>query len=438
MSFAFSSIRPHRRVSIACLSLLLVHFAVCIQASSQQRLPLSRHRGWEMLERIKDDLRKHYYDSNFHGMDLDARFKSAREKIKEAQTNGQIYAILAQLLTELNDSHTIFLPPSWRLKVDYGFQMQHIGEECYVISVTPESDASKQGLRQGDLILSIDGFAPSRQNLKKIKYSYFSLQPRDGMTLNVRGYDGQTKTLTLKMRIVSGNELLKERKRAEQFFEPRYYEVDRNVIVCKLPHFYLSDKEIDRLIKQVKGRQTLILDLRGNPGGLVSTVQYFVGYFFKEPITIAQRKDRKGITAISSTSHGANYSNASLIVLIDSESKSGSEVFARTMQLKKRGVVIGDRSAGAVMISETFAHGFNRAFVDDFRNLGFGANITIADMIMPDNASLEYRGVSPDTLVLPSALDLSERRDPVLSFAVQLAGAQLDPVKAASIFPPDK
>jgi len=93
-----------------------------------------------MLDTIKDELKRNYYDPAFHGMNLDTRFKEADAKIKQSTSMGQVLGIIAQVLIELNDSHTFFLPPGRSSRTDYGWVMQMIGEKCYVVAVKPGSD----------------------------------------------------------------------------------------------------------------------------------------------------------------------------------------------------------------------------------------------------------------------------------------------------------
>lgn len=96
-------------VLIVCLRLIASH--ALQSALAQPDLNFQRERGRAMLRTIKDDLKKNYYDTNFHGMDVEARFSAADEKMKEAQSVGQVFGIIAQALIDLNDSHTFFLPP---------------------------------------------------------------------------------------------------------------------------------------------------------------------------------------------------------------------------------------------------------------------------------------------------------------------------------------
>jgi C-terminal processing protease CtpA/Prc len=127
---------------------------------------------------------------------------------------------------------------------------------------------------------------------------------------------------------------------------------------------------------------------------------------------------------------GGNTYKGKLVVLIDSRSASASELFARVVQLEKRGTVIGDRSAGAVMRARRFSY---QAGTD--KVIFYGASITDADLIMADGKSLEKVGVTPDELLLPTPADMATKRDPVLSRAAALLGIELSPEKAGAMFP---
>src|SRR6266487_5334984 len=125
---------------IGCLLILLL---VAIEPLQSQQPPskFDIARARDMLSVIKGDLRKNYYDVNYHGMDVDARFKAADDNLKQATSLGQLFGIIAKVLLDLNDSHTFFLPPGRASRTEYGWQAQMIGEKCYVVSVKPHSDA---------------------------------------------------------------------------------------------------------------------------------------------------------------------------------------------------------------------------------------------------------------------------------------------------------
>ena len=92
--------------------------------------------------------------------------------------------------------------------------------------------------------------------------------------------------------------------------------------------------------------------------------------------------------------------------------------------------MIGDRTSGAVMQSESYEHQIGADTV-----IFYAASITDADVIMTDGKSLEGVGVMPDEIVLPSSSDLLHGRDPALSRAAAIAGATLDAEKAGALFP---
>jgi len=119
-----------------------------------------------------------------------------------------------------------------------------------------------------------------------------------------------------------------------------------------------------------------------------------------------------------------------VIVLLDSKSASGSELLARLMQIEKRGIVIGDISAGAVMQSKSYDLEMG---VDTL--VLYGVSITDADVIMSDGKSLEHTGVMPDELIKPTAEEMAANRDPVLARAAELLGVKLDPATAGALFP---
>lgn len=124
-----------------------------------------RDRAKVMLRTIKKDLQKNYYDPAFHGLDLEARFKTAEEKLATAGSLGQLMGVIAQAVLDLQDSHTTFVPPSRTVEVDYGWSIQMIGDRCVVVEVEPGSDAEAKGIKRGDLVLEAQGVQPTRDNL---------------------------------------------------------------------------------------------------------------------------------------------------------------------------------------------------------------------------------------------------------------------------------
>jgi C-terminal processing protease CtpA/Prc len=147
-------------------------------------------------------------------------------------------------------------------------------------------------------------------------------------------------------------------------------------------------------------------------------------------VTIAQRKGRKTDLKPQVAKKHSSPFQGKLIVLVDSRSASAAELFARTVQLEHRGIVLGDLTSGSVMESRHYPMSQG---VDT--KIFYAASITDADLIMSDGKSLEHVGVTPDERILPTAADLAAARDPVLSRAAKLAGVELDPAAAGKLFP---
>lgn len=432
-----------RKFIFAAVGLFLVVGLTAQTLRAQSFDRIERERALTMLGNVKDQLKKHYYDPTIRGMDVEARFKVAEEKIKQSASLGQAFGIIAQVLLELDDSHTKFYPPSRPERVEYGWEMQMIGDECYVTAIKPGSDAAAQGLKEGDRLIAVERFQPTRKEFWKMRYYYNTLSPRAGLNLVVQSPGGQPREMNVKAKVVPGkrildlnnnhevNAVLREMEDDAKLGRHRYYENVGGAFVWKMPSFDLDESSVDEIMSKARGRSAFVLDLRGNGGGREDMLLRLLGHFFEQDVKMADIKTRKESKPVIAKTRGkGNLFDGKVIVLVDSDSGSASEVFARMMQLEKRGTVVGDKSAGAVMRSNyrLYEMGTERVVV-------WGANITNADVIMSDGKSLEKIGVIPDELILPKPIDMAAKRDAVLARALELAGAKIDPAKAGALFP---
>ena len=381
----------------------------------------------QMLKDAADAVKKNYYDPSLHGVDFNAGYHTADQAIRNAASVHEGYEAIAGMLGELDDSHTHFFPPAQPFTVDQGWDMEMVGDKCLVTHVEDGSDAAARGLKPGDQISMVDGVKPSRQNWLNLRYQLRSLSPRSSLHLVVVTPGEQPKTLVVASKVtprraqydLTTNDiwLLYHQEQSDWHrYEPRSVELD-NVMVWKLPVFYLKEADVDSYFRKARKYPALILDLRGNPGGAISVLMHIVGMVFDHDVKIADpvgRDKTKPILAKSSKDHAYK---GKVIVLIDSESGSSSELLARVMQLEKRGLVIGDQSAGAVRQAHIyrFVHGQGVQYA-------YEAEVTIADLKMADGKSLEKTGVVPDEILLPTSQELASGADPQLARALQLAG----------------
>ena len=386
--------------------------------------------GRNALKVIKKDIEKNYYDPTFGGIDLEEHFNKAKEKIDAATSTSQLFGIIAQALVDFDDSHTYFTPPGRASRTDYGWEMQMIGDKCFVVTVDEDSDAEAKGLKVGDQVLAIGGYGPTRQDLWKIQYLYY-LRPQPSMHIGIQSLDGQERALEVMADYKQGRRDAGSGYAWQYEFEELVdlkYEDGDHLIIWKMPTFSLSTGTVDKAMDKIRKFNALILDLRGNGGGAVRTLERLTGYFFDNDLNVADLKGRKKIKPMVAKTRGKRTFKGTLVVLVDSESASASELFARVVQLEQRGVVIGDRTSGSVMQSRHYEHkmGVHRVFF-------YGASITNADVIMADGKSLEKVGVTPDEVILPTVNDLASEHDPVLARAMGLVGTEIEPKEAGAL-----
>lgn len=427
---------PSKITNVALVFSLSLVFG--IQTTPAQIGSSERDIALGMLDITKDSIKKNYYAPNYRGLDLEAVFAQAKAKVKAATTRDELMSIVAQSSLTFNDSHTFFIPPSRSANIEYGWRVSMIGDECYIVAVKPQSDAEAKGLKVGDKVIAVDNYAPTKESLWKMFYRYYSLAPTGSVRLNVQSpNEKQPRTLDVATKITKTSNLVdyemiltKILRRGWDVSEDRYYEFGKDLLVWKMSTFSASEKYVDEMMGKAKGFNSLIIDLRDNGGGYVETMKRLVGYFSESDVKVADEKKRKATKPIVAKTRGADIFKGKLTILVNNNSASASEIFARTMQLQERGKVIGDQTSGAVMESIASTETLGVGSV-----LYFGVSVTVADLIMPDGKSLEKVGVMPDILGLPTGQELAERKDPVLAFAAQQLGVKLSPEQAGQMFP---
>ncbi|MCW5960107.1 MAG: PDZ domain-containing protein [Pyrinomonadaceae bacterium] len=407
------------------------------QVSNAQVTGVDRDRMKVMLKSLKKQIQKEYYDEKYHGIDLDARFSAAEEKLKNIKTVGEGFSVIAQVLLDFNDSHLYFIPPMTNVDVEYGYRAQMNGDGLYVVTVQPKSDAEAKGLKVGDQILSIEGFRPVKKEMWKVNYFYNTLSKRSNLTLDVLS-PGETTPRKLKI-----DAKIKQRPNSltpENIFrisdptsnvdsDKHLFVTLGDMVIWKMPTFLFDKGQVDSLTSKLKGKNKLVLDLRGNGGGFVDTMERLVSYVFDKDIKIADLKGRKPLDPMESKTKGDSAFTGKLVVLIDGRSGSASEIFARLVQLEKRGTVIGETSAGAVLQSRTWSGDSGND-----SSIFYGASITHADVIMSDGKSLEHIGVTPDETIILTGKDIADGLDPVLARATEILGAPISAKQAGGFW----
>jgi C-terminal processing protease CtpA/Prc len=423
-----------RRLIAGCLAAGLLSLTG-VNAAAQQLDDFERARVQTMLEVTRTAIASQYYDSTFRGLDLSARYDTAVARLRAATDFGGALAAVAQFALDLHDSHTFFIPPQRTVRAEYRWDVAMIGDTCYVVSVDAGSDAEKQGVRPGDVVLSVGGFVPTRENLVQLLYLYRILRPQRTLHATLRAPGAAPRTLDLAATIreskhiedltgADGGQdivrLIRDAEKAQADMRPEVVEVGDSMLVWRLPTFAVGTSDIENVFIRARRKNALILDLRGNSGGPVRVMNALLGRLSRDAVTIGIQHERGARSPLVANGVGNDAFTGQLTVLVDSRSASASEVSARVVQLTRRGRVIGDRTAGAVMRARYHGYSIGTQTV-----VFYGVNVTDADLEMSDGGRLEGVGVVPDELVLPTAEDMAAGRDPALARALTLAGKSI-------------
>ncbi|HEY1784626.1 MAG TPA: S41 family peptidase [Pirellulales bacterium] len=164
---------------------------------------------------------------------------------------------------------------------------------------------------------------------------------------------------------------------------------------------------------QTQGMRSLIMDLRGNPGGLLTSSVEVADKFIYDGVIVSTH-GRSSLEDYNYTAHKAGTWDVPLVVLIDGDSASASEIFAGAIRDHHRGTIIGQRSYGKGSVQGIFP----------LAAAGAGVRLTTAKFYSPSGAAISKVGVSPDIVVtraakpVDGAASAASEKDEVLVAAV--------------------
>jgi len=271
-----------------------------------------------------------------------------------------------------------------------------------VISPIDNTPASKAGLKAGDYIVKINNTQVQGKSL---------MEAVDLM----RGPIGSSIEITVRRRGVKKALIFNITREIIQVQSVRSKLIDNNIGYIRLTSFNEnSSKQIKKQIKNLKQKKDLkgyILDLRNNPGGLLSQA-IKISDFFLENGEIVSTKSRK----ISENrkwfaKKGDIIGGKTLIVLINYGSASASEILAGALKDHKRAIILGENSYGKGSVQS----------IIPLKNRG-AIRLTVAKYYLPSGKSISDVGVTPDIEIVEGSEDfkLNSKTDNQLNFALKL------------------
>ena len=299
---------------------------------------------------------------------------------------------LRGMLQSLNDPYSAYLnPEAYKLEQsDVAGSFEGIGAQVAVnkdkqiIIAAPieNSPAAKAGLKAGDVILAVDGKSIVGLSLTET-------------VLLIRGPAGTKVRLQI---LHAGADIPEEIEitRAAITTPSVTYEMRENILYLRINSFSeRTDIELQNVFKTIDLEKTvgIVLDLRDNPGGLVSTVVDVASHFIKEGVILTLR-DNQGKTESISVKPAKIYTDLPMVVLVNQYSASGSEVLSGALQDYKRATV-----AGTVT--------FGKGSYDSFFQLQDGSAIylTIGRWLTPTGKEIEGNGITPDIVLSQTGED---------------------------------
>ena len=300
--------------------------------------------------------------------------------------------------------------------VGLGIELKAAGGALRIVNVITGSPALRGGLVSGDTIIAIDGRSTA------------DLTTDQAANL-LQGAEGSS--VDLMLRSAAGGER-RVRVRREHVEVPSVDDVkivDRaaGIAYLNLTSFQKTTiRELDAALWKLhrEGMKSLVMDLRGNPGGLL-TAAVDVADKFVERGSIVSTRGRSSREDLNYSAHRVGTWRVPLVVLIDGDSASASEIFAGAIRDHRRGTIVGQRSYGKGSVQGIFPLGAG----------GSGIRLTTAKFYSPTGRAYSDVGVSPDVVVRRAAKPVvdsddeqvaaAQQEDAVLKAALQIARQRL-------------
>jgi len=295
-------------------------------------------------------------------------------------------AAIEGMLRSLGDKWSQYLPESESTSFENAVEGQYSGIGVWLRSdesglvgiagVVPTSPAEFANLQEGDLIQSVDGETTQDKSLDTVA-KLLSGKPNTTAILSVNRSE-EILTFSVKRTELRSNPVQLKKLKNE-------------IVLISISEFTRGTARSMRSALAASGaeRSGVILDLRGNPGGLLVEATDVAGAFLNGGTVVEFFKPGKSPEIFNAIGDGD--SKTPLVVLIDRGTASAAEIVAAALQDRNRAVIVGERT-------------FGKAAVQDLTELSNGAAIelTIGYYLTPSGKRLEGQGLDPDILVSPN------------------------------------
>lgn len=264
--------------------------------------------------------------------------------------------------------------------VGLGIELKADNGVLLIVKVITGSPAERAGIKSGDRITSVGGRTTTSLSTDQAANL---LQGEEGSVVEVVVVSPNRKPRTLTVR--------REHVDVPSVDEIKIVDRELGVGYFRLNCFQkTTSRDIDAALWKLHrdGMKSLIMDLRGNPGGLLTAAVEVVDKFVEDGVIVTTR-GRSSLEDYSYTAHKAGTWRVPLVVLIDADSASASEIFAGAIRDHRRGTIVGQRSYGKGSVQGIFP----------LTQVGAGIRLTTAKFYSPSGRPISKVGVTPDVVV---------------------------------------
>jgi carboxyl-terminal processing protease len=326
------------------------------------------------------------------------------------------YAAAQGMAAHIDDSHTGFIPPERRAEdlrrqrneASYsgiGISMLTREGRFYIQHVFSGTPAQRSGLRNWDRIVSIDG--ASTQGMTS-----------EDVSGKIRGPQGQTVSILVQRPGQTNPVTISITREPIVIPTIEHQMLDNRIGYIRFSQFtQQAGPRIRQALEELQqqGMRALVLDLRGNSGGLLNELNRIAEYFLPAGTNIYTMETRReGKRTFVSRAAPIVDRSIPMTVLIDDGSASAAELLAAALQENRRATLVGRTSAGAVLVSVVFP-----------LPQGAGMSVSIARLITGAGAVLEGNGIKPDVTVDLATEDIERGVDTQLARALQATTQRL-------------
>jgi carboxyl-terminal processing protease len=381
----------------------------------------------ETFAKVWTTINDTYFDQTFNGVDWKALKTKYEPQLAEAKSNQDLTDLLNRMLGELKVSHLKVVPANQVSLVETSSDMSKRGSigvdlrlinktDLVVSKVLEKSSAEQAGIKKGYIIKKIDGQTIAEITENQRKKGGFQLRDEivavRAATAKFSGNIDKKVSVTF----VDENNAEKTIELSRQNFGSsrdlnfESKQLTGNIGYIKFNLFFGDlPAKFAEAVSTFQNTTALIIDLRGNPGGIGNYTTALAAMIDKEKRSLGVSQYRYNKQEFDYEGSDKSY-KGKVFILLDELSGSSSEVFAGGLQANKRATIIGQNSAGAVLPSTT-----------ELLPTGGALQYAIADFKTPDGKILEGRGVTPDVEVKLTRKELLAGKDTALETALKLA-----------------